>query len=62
MGCRRGGLNSSEERAHILSIIQEACESGATQKSACMVLEITPKTLQRWRKKIRKQMVVQPGK
>lgn len=52
MGYRRGRLNKREEREYILAIIDEACEAGATQQSACKVLEITPKTLQRWRKGI----------
>lgn len=50
MGYRRGGLITQEERAHMLDIVDAACKSGATQQAACKVLEITPKTLQRWKK------------
>lgn len=50
MGYRRGGLITQKERAHVLDILKEACQSGATQQAACKVLEITPKTLQRWKK------------
>lgn len=50
MGYQRGQLISENERAFILGIINEACKSGARQKSACKIIEITPRTLQRWKK------------
>lgn len=50
MGYQRGRLISKEDRNYILEIIQEACVAGATQQASCRVLEITPKTLQRWKK------------
>lgn len=50
MGFRRGGLTSPKERLYLLEIIEEACRSGAAQQAACKLLELTPRTLQRWKK------------
>jgi len=39
-----------ETRQHTLALIDEACAAGARQARACAVLEISPRTLQRWRR------------
>jgi len=39
-----------ETRQHTLALIDEACGAGARQARACAVLEISPRTLQRWRR------------
>jgi transposase-like protein len=33
----------------ILSLVEEAVHSGARQSEACKVMELPPRTLQRWR-------------
>ena len=52
MGIRRGSLIPKEDRMLALDLIKEAYEAGASQQSACIVLGITPKTVQRWKKKL----------
>jgi putative transposase len=47
---KRGGLTSQSERQYLIWIIEEACRAGASQQAACKVLELTPRTLQRWKK------------
>ncbi len=37
------------ERTHVSAWIGEACAGGARLSRACAVLEISPRTLQRWR-------------
>ena len=39
-----------ETRQHTLALIDEACGDGARQARACAVLEVSPRTLQRWRR------------
>ncbi len=48
MGGRRGQLTSEEDRQVILSLIEEATNSGARQNKACEVIGISVKTVQRW--------------
>lgn len=50
MGNRRGRLIIKEEKIQILKWIKEATEAGASQASASEILEISPRTLQRWKK------------
>lgn len=38
----------SNERADIVTLVTEACDSGATQESACNIIGISSKTFQRW--------------
>lgn len=51
MGFRRGGLISEVEKKEILELIQEACRSGSKQSSACAIIGITARTIQRWKSK-----------
>ena len=48
MGKRRGQLIVSQMRAEVMALIEEAQNSGARQSSACEIIGISPKTLQRW--------------
>ncbi|MFO8173891.1 MAG: IS3 family transposase [Longimicrobiales bacterium] len=45
----RGRHHSPEERAQILSLVQEAVEAGAHQEAAAGILGLKARTLQRWR-------------
>ena len=45
----RGRQHSPEERAQILSLVQEAVEAGARQEAAAGILGLQARTLQRWR-------------
>lgn len=47
---RRGRIITKEERIQIIKWVEEAIENGASQYSACKLLEIDPRTLQRWKK------------
>jgi putative transposase len=38
----------SNERAGIVTLVSQACDSGATQESACNIIGISSKTFQRW--------------
>ncbi len=38
-----------QERREVMSCIHEACAAGARLSAACEVLELSPRTLQRWR-------------
>ena len=49
MGSKRGALIYKKDKIQALSLIQEAKESGATQKASCNILGITPRTIQRWK-------------
>jgi len=49
LGKRRGRLISETNRVKILELINEACKAGARQQSACNILGITPRTIQRWK-------------
>ena len=49
MGKQRGRLTSEKERGKILELISEATISGARQQSACNVVGISSRTLQRWK-------------
>ncbi len=48
MGKRRGQLTMSNERVNIITLITEACNSGAKQENACNIIGISSKTFQRW--------------
>ena len=48
MGKRRGQLTMSNERVEIITLITEACNTGAKQESACNIIGISSKTFQRW--------------
>lgn len=50
MGNQRGGLTSKDNRMQILEWVEEAMIAGAKQETACKLLEVTPRTLQRWKK------------
>lgn len=50
MGGERGALTSKEDRIQALALIKEACEAGASQKASCNILEISSRTIQRWKK------------
>jgi len=45
----------TDERAEIITLINEACHSGAKQRSACDIIGISAKTLQRWNANLGKQ-------
>jgi transposase InsO family protein len=45
----------SNERADIIKLVTEACDSGAKQKSACNIIGISAKTFQRWTANLNKQ-------
>ncbi len=45
----------SVERVNIITLITEACNSGAKQESACHVIGISSKTFQRWNRSSTKQ-------
>ena len=45
----RGRQHSPEERAQVLSLVQEAVEAGARQEAAAGILGLKARTLQRWR-------------
>ena len=49
MGYKRGQLIEECERKEILSLIEKAQMTGATQSKACEIIGITPKTIQRWK-------------
>ena len=55
MGKRRGQLTMSNEREEIITLITQACNSGAKQESACSIIGISSKTLQRWNAEPNKQ-------
>ena len=38
----------NNERVNIITLITEACNSGATQENACNIIGISSKTFQRW--------------
>jgi len=40
---------SIQERKKAVSLIEEACNAGARQHKACVLLGITERTLQRWK-------------
>ena len=48
MGKQRGQLTVSHEKKAIIEMIQEAQNSGAKQSTACEIIGISRKTLQRW--------------
>ncbi len=48
MGKRRGQLTMNNERAEIIDLITEACNSGAKQQKTCDIIGISTKTYQRW--------------
>jgi len=45
----RGRHHGPEERAQVLSLVQEALEAGARQEAAAGILGLKARTLQRWR-------------
>ena len=49
MGGRRGRLISASDRATAIMLIKEATIAGAREKMACKELNISQRTLQRWR-------------
>jgi transposase InsO family protein len=48
LGGKRGQLIPLADRQHYVHLIKEAVTSGARQKKACQVIELSPRTLQRW--------------
>ena len=48
LGKQRGQLTVSHEKKAIIEMIQEAQNSGAKQSTACEIIGISRKTLQRW--------------
>jgi len=52
LGRGRGGYISIENRRHILSLINEACNAGARKRLACELIGISVRTLQRWNNKV----------
>lgn len=42
---------SAQDKATILSLVNEACDAGARQSKACEILGISRRTLQRWQSK-----------
>jgi len=50
---------SSEDRQLALELIKEAVESGARQDRACEILEITERTLRRWKKQLAEEQVLE---
>lgn len=48
MGKRRGQLTMSSEREEIITLINNACNSGARQEKACNIIGVSAKTFQRW--------------
>ena len=49
MGGARGRKIELRERREVMACITEACAGGARLAAACQVLELSPRTLQRWR-------------
>jgi len=43
-------MNSFEQRSNVMALYQEARIAGARQHAICLVLGISPKTIQRWNK------------
>lgn len=60
MGKRRGQLTMSTERAKIITLVNDACHSGATQESACNIIGISSKTFQRWNNSIKQDGRIEP--
>ena len=48
LGKQRGQLIMTQERDKIICLINEVRANGARQKQACVIIGITPRTLQRW--------------
>lgn len=49
MGGKRGRLIATHDKEIAIKLIQEACSSGARLVSVCALLEISVRTLQRWK-------------
>ncbi|MCB8818793.1 hypothetical protein [Desulfosporosinus shakirovi] len=49
MGRRRGRLISASDRKRAILLIKEATQAGAHEEMACKEMEISLRTLQRWR-------------
>ncbi len=49
MESRRGRLISEDEKRKVLELIGDACKAGAKQQTACEIVGISPKTIQRWK-------------
>ena len=45
----------AQEKAHVLTLIDEACSAGARLHKACEVLGLSPRTVQRWRNPVQLQ-------
>ncbi|WP_420795897.1 IS3 family transposase [Candidatus Symbiobacter mobilis] len=58
LGQQRGRLITSELKQMAIDLIKEACQQGARESKACAVLEITCRTLRRWREQLRKEGVL----
>lgn len=41
----------TEDKKHILSLVEDACRAGARQCKACEIIGISERSLQRWQKK-----------
>ncbi len=50
MGGARGRMISIQEKEKAVFLIEEACKAGARQNKACVLLGITERTVQRWKK------------
>jgi putative transposase len=49
LGGARGRKIDSPERQEVIALIDESCAAGARLSEACKVLELSPRTVQRWR-------------
>ncbi len=55
MGGPRGRLTCADDRGMAICLINEACAAGARKHKACEVLEISTRTLNRWRRSKKNQ-------
>ena len=50
LGGPRGRMTTLQDQQKAIELIDNACSAGARLSSACNVLDVSPRTLQRWRK------------
>ena len=50
MGVGRGAMISTPDRRRIITLINEAVEAGARLRKACDALNLSMRTIQRWRR------------
>jgi transposase InsO family protein len=51
LGGNRGRLISIDKRQQAIQLIDEACRAGARKSQACAILEISIRTIERWKQK-----------